>query len=73
MESGISQKFSLRDARVNCGHSKRSLATEVGIAYGTLIRLERGEAVHPANAKKVADFFKVQVTDLMREPESEAA
>jgi DNA-binding XRE family transcriptional regulator len=68
MASDNRHEFSLRKARVNSGHSKRSLARELGIAYGTLIRLERGQPVHPANAKVVADFFGVQVTDLMPAP-----
>ena len=57
--------FDLRSARINEGHSVRSLASDIGIAYNTLLRLERGGAVHPATAKKVADHFGIRVTDLM--------
>lgn len=57
--------FDIRSARVNEGHSLRSLAREVGIAAATLERLEDGTQVHPAVAKKVADHFGVRVTDLM--------
>lgn len=66
--------FDIKRARVNAGHSLRSLAREVGIAQATLERLEAGEVVHPASAKKVADHFEVQVTDIMPlEPAGEAA
>lgn len=65
MESGTGQEFTLSTARVNSGHSTRSLALELDIDYRTLARLESGLPVHPAKAKLVADFFEVQVTDLM--------
>lgn len=65
MTQETTQQFSLSTARVNRGHTARSLAAEVGIDARTLLRLERGEAVHPAKAKKVADYFGVRVTDLM--------
>lgn len=58
-------EFSLERARVNSGFSKRGLALELSLDYRTLVRLEAGESVHPASAKKVADYFGVQVTDLM--------
>jgi transcriptional regulator with XRE-family HTH domain len=61
----VGKKFSLSAARMNRGHSVRSLAAELGVDARTLMRLERGDRVHPAKAKKVADFFGVQVTDLM--------
>lgn len=66
--------FDLARARVNKGHSIRGLAREVGVSEPTLRRLERGEVVRPESAKPVADFFKVQVTDLMpADPDSKAA
>jgi transcriptional regulator with XRE-family HTH domain len=58
-------EFSLSSARVNRGHTIRSLAVEVGIDARTLGRLEEGKPVHPAKALKVAKYFEVQVTDLM--------
>lgn len=63
--------FDLVAARLNSGHSAKSLARELGVHEHAIRRLERGEGVHPATAKKIADFFEVQVTDLM--PLREAA
>lgn len=57
--------FNLTEARLNSGHSIRSLGEELGIGYQSIRRLEAGEPVRPAAAKKVADFFGVKVTDLM--------
>jgi transcriptional regulator with XRE-family HTH domain len=65
MKSGIGQQFSLQAARVNRGHTVRSLASELEIDARTLARLEAGEPIHPAKALKVAEYFGVQVTDLM--------
>lgn len=61
----MTEKFDLALARLRAGYSQRSLAVELGVHRGTLKTLEDGGTVHPANAKKVADFFGVQVTDLM--------
>jgi predicted transcriptional regulator len=57
--------FDLQSARLNAGLSIRGLAEQVGVAEQTVRRLEDGEGAHPAKAKKVADYFGVQVTDLM--------
>lgn len=51
--------------RMNRGLSVAQAAAAMGVARGTLKRLEDGEPVHPASAKKVADFYGVQVTDIM--------
>lgn len=59
------ERFNLQKARINRGHTVRSLAVEVEIDARTLTRLEEGKPVHPAKALKVAKYFKVQVTDLM--------
>jgi transcriptional regulator with XRE-family HTH domain len=60
-----STDFVLHVARLNRGHSVRSLAAEIEIDARTLSRLEDGLPVHPGKAKKVADYFGVRVTDLM--------
>jgi hypothetical protein len=65
MSPDIQQQFSLSAARVNQGHSVRTLAIELDIDYRTLQRLEEGKPIHPAKAKIVADYFDVLVTDLM--------
>lgn len=61
----MSERFQVRTARINAGHTTRSLATELGMHPATLQRIEDGESAHPANVKKVADFFGVKVTDLL--------
>lgn len=64
-------KFDLVEARLNKGLSQRDLAAQCDVALSTIQRLEDGKTAHPRNAKKVADHFEVQVTDLMpleREP-----
>lgn len=57
--------FDLAVARINRGLSQRALATEVGVGLETIRRLEGGQGARPSNAKRVADFFDVQVTDLL--------
>lgn len=65
MTSGTGQDFSLPAARLNAGHTVRTLALELDMDYRTVARLEEGKPVHPAKAKKVADYFGIRVTDLM--------
>lgn len=57
--------FNLRTARLNAGYSIRGLARELEVGEQAIRRLEDGEAVHPATAKRVADKFGVHVIDLM--------
>lgn len=54
----------LRAARLNAGLATRELAEQIGVNRNTIVRAERGEGVYPATAKKIADYFGVQVTDL---------
>jgi DNA-binding XRE family transcriptional regulator len=65
----------LRRERINRGYSRRALAREIDVPEQTLRRLEKGLGVTPLYAKRVADFFEVQVTDLLgdREPDEAAA
>lgn len=49
----------------NAGFSRRGYAAKLEIHEQSLRRLERGESVHPATAKAIADDMGVQVTDLM--------
>lgn len=56
---------SLRTARLNRGLSRRKAAIEIGIAPQTYRRLENGDPVSPAKALKVAEYFGVEVTDVM--------
>jgi ribosome-binding protein aMBF1 (putative translation factor) len=57
--------FDLERARVNAGYSIRGLARKLKIHEATIRRLEDRLPVRPESAKPVADFFGVQVTDLM--------
>lgn len=62
----MSAPLNLATERLNRGHSIRSLARELEVHEHAIRRLERREGgVHPATAKKLADYFGVQVTDLM--------
>lgn len=67
----MTERFDLAAARLNKGLSQRALADECNVGVETIRRLELGHGAFPANAKKVADYFDVQVTDLM--PVGEAA
>jgi transcriptional regulator with XRE-family HTH domain len=59
----MSVRVHLEAERLNRGHSLRSAAKAIGVERGTLERAERGLGVHPASAKKIADFYGVKVTD----------
>lgn len=59
--------FDLRTAYTNAGFSRRGFARKVGVSEQSVRRLELGERIRPANAKKVADYFGLRVTDLMPE------
>lgn len=59
------EPFNLRAARLNRGYSQREAAAVIGVPRETLRRVENGLGVMPSNAKKIADFFGVRVTDVM--------
>lgn len=61
----MTERFDIRVERINRGFNQRDLAAECDVSLTTIQRLEAGGAVFPRNAKKVADYFGVQVTDLM--------
>lgn len=54
----------LEAERLNRGLSVRGAAKKIGIARGTLENAERGESIHPASAKQIADFYECLVTDI---------
>lgn len=56
--------INLRAERVNRGMSTREASDKIGIARPTLERAEAGEAPRPRQAKLIADFYGVQVTDI---------
>lgn len=57
--------MNLTEARLNAGHSIRGLAAHLDVPEQSIRRLEEGKGVTPANAKKVADYFGLKVTDLL--------
>ena len=70
MAQEISQRMTAADVRagyLNQGMSRRQFATSIGVAEGTIRRLELGEQIRPATAKRIADFFGCKVTDLLSE------
>ena len=69
----MSKRFDLTRARVNKGHSIRGLARELEVHEATIRRLEQGLPVRPESAKPIADYFGVQVTDLLSDHDSKAA
>ena len=69
----MTERFDLTRARVNKGHSIRGLARELKTHEATIRRLEQGLPVRPESAKPIADYFGVQVTDLLPGHDSKAA
>lgn len=57
--------FNVKAARINAGLTQRGLAEKCDVSLTVVQRLESGGTATPPNAKKVADYFGVQVTDLM--------
>lgn len=65
MSSVADPPFDLVTARLNAGLTQRALAKQAGVGLATVQRLEGRLGARPANAKKLADYFGVKVTDLM--------
>lgn len=61
------------EARLNKGLSRHQAAFQIGISRGTLIKAEEGVMPAPAQAKLIADFFGVRVTDIWPLEPTEAA
>lgn len=61
----MTNSFNLTVARLNAGLSIKGAAREIGIHEHSIRALENGGTVHPATAKKVADYFGVSVVDLL--------
>lgn len=56
--------MNLRAARLNKGLSSREAAERIGVTRAILVRAEDGLGVRPRHAKRIADFYGVQVTDI---------
>lgn len=56
----------MREARLNAGLSLNAAADQLEVPKRLIVALEAGENVrpHPHNAKKLADFYGVKVTDI---------
>ena len=50
--------------RVDLGLSADQAARQIGIAGPTLAKAERGGSLHPATAKKIADFYGLRPSDV---------
>jgi transcriptional regulator with XRE-family HTH domain len=55
--------LNLKFERLNRGLSTREAAEEIGVSQAVVLRAERGEALRPRHAKRIADFYGVRVTD----------
>lgn len=56
---------SLKGERLDRGLSLIAAADEIGVPLNVLSRAESGEGMpHPANAKKIADFYGFKVTEV---------
>ncbi|HEU4988776.1 MAG TPA: helix-turn-helix transcriptional regulator [Gemmatimonadaceae bacterium] len=64
--------FDLRTARLNKGLSKRGLARAVNVPEQSIRRLEKGMGISPAYAKRIADYFEVQVVDIIDADDEDA-
>lgn len=66
--------LSLQELRLNAGLSTRELGDAVGISHVTVANAEKsGRRPQPQTAKKLADYFDVQVIDLWPVEERSAA
>jgi len=63
----------LEEERLNRGLSQREAAKNAGVAASVWGRAEAGETLRPANAKAIADFLGVRVTDIWPIDAQEAA
>ncbi len=61
----------LTELRLNRGLSQVAAAEEAGVTKSVWNRAENGDAIAPANARLIASFFGLKVTDIWPiEPES---
>jgi transcriptional regulator with XRE-family HTH domain len=63
------RRIRLITERLNNGLSTREAAKEIGISQAVLLRAERGEGVRPRHAKRITDFYDLEVTDLWPAPD----
>lgn len=56
----------MREFRLNAGLSLSAVSEQIGVPKRLLAELENGVPVrpHPHNAKRLADFYGVKVTDI---------
>jgi lambda repressor-like predicted transcriptional regulator len=56
--------MNLRVERLNSGKTIRARAEEIGVKSHVLRYAEQGGCPRPEQAKRIADFYGVKVTDL---------
>jgi transcriptional regulator with XRE-family HTH domain len=66
-------QVNLRAERLNRGLSTREAAAKIRVSQAVLLRAERGEGNRPRHAKRIADFYKVKVSDFYTPPEGPKA
>lgn len=61
----------LEVARRETGESVKDAAGRAGVSRDVLRRAERGQGVHPSNAKRIADAFGLDIEDVLPAPPPE--
>ena len=54
----------LQAERLNRGLTIREAAEAAGVAPSVVARAENGQTLAPGNAKRIADFYGLKVTDI---------
>lgn len=60
---------SLRRARERLGYSLEAVGEEAGTSKNSVLRAEHEEDIRPGTARKIAEALRVEVADLIKEPE----
>jgi transcriptional regulator with XRE-family HTH domain len=55
----------LRRRRHDLGLSSREAAAKIGVSRSALLRAENGGSVFPRNARRIADFYGLPVTEVV--------
>jgi transcriptional regulator with XRE-family HTH domain len=65
--------LSLAERRFNAGMTPEELSERTKVSSRTIRRLENGSQPNVATAKKLADYFEVQPSELFPRTDAEAA
>lgn len=55
----------LRGRYLDAGMSRRQFARRIGVPEQSLRRFENGDGISPGNAKKIADYLEMTVSELL--------